>query len=168
MNEKVIGSRKSARIFQSDKPYAVISFVGHDFPRSPPALAKSPNFRGRITIRANDVYAEPHTAARAMTSRQADRIARFVRRIAPQIETLFIHCRYGHGRSAAAAIAIARAFGLPWEPFSHNEYEQCGNGHVTMLLVRALERLGYDCGTGDPGEYDVEYVQKRSNGLLIS
>lgn len=166
LSEIVVGSRRSAAKFTSDKPYAMISFVGHDLKRSPPALIRSRNFRGRITIRANDVYPEPDTFSKAMTPRQADRIARFTQRIAPQVETLFIHCFHGHGRSVGAAIAIARAFNLPWEQFLSVEEERGGNGHITTLLVHAFESHGYDCGELDPGEYDAQYTSLRRQGLL--
>jgi hypothetical protein len=166
LSKIVVGSRDEARRFTCERPYAVISFVSHGSGRSAPRLTKSPLRRRRIVIRANDVYSEAHTEHHALTPAQAARITRFVIRIASAIDVLFIQCRHGEGRAVGAAIAIARAFGLPWRGFLTDDPQAVGNGHVTTLLTRAFEDLGYECGDGDPAAYDAEYTRKREEGRL--
>ncbi len=161
LTQILVGSRDDAAQFECDQPYAVISFVGTSSKRTPPRLNKSPNFVGRIVIRADDCYDDsPYSTA--LTVEQARRIAKFARRMAPRIHTLFIHCAQGLGRSPGAAIAIARAFGLPWEPFLQVD-DAAPNGHVTALVAQALETLGYDCGE-DPAAYDYMYEAHLARG----
>lgn len=150
----IVGSREDAKSFRCDNPYAVLSFVGDRYHKSPPRLTADPQRVARIVIRSDDTY--PGIAGTvALSEAQADRIARFVRRMASKIDTLFIHCHFGHGRSCGAAIAVARALGLPWSEFL--EGERVGNGHVTLFLARALERVGYNCGA-NAAAYDTLYL----------
>ena len=153
----IVGSREDAGQFRSDTPYAVITFVGHRRSRTPPKLAADPNRLARIIIRADDTYPNI-TGSVALSDAQALRIARFVKRVAAKIDTLFIHCRFGHGRSCGAAIAVARAFGLPWHDFVDGE--RVGNGHITLAVARALERLGYDCNSMIAAHYDRLYMNQ--------
>lgn len=128
--------------------------VGHRYHKSPPTLTADPQRVARIVIRSDDTY--PGIADTvALSVAQADRIARFMRRMASTIDTLFIHCHFGHGRSCGAAVAIARAFDLPWGDFL--EGERVGNGHITLMIAGALERIGYDCGE-HPAAYDWLYL----------
>lgn len=109
----------------------------------------------RIVIRADDTYPGIERTI-PLSQEQADRIARFVHGLAPKTDTLFVHCHFGHGRSCGAAVAIARAFGMPWQEFL--EGERVGNGHITFSVADALERLGYNCGE-QPAVYDRVYLQ---------
>lgn len=151
----IVSSRENVRHFRSNAPYAVITFVGHRYGRTPPKLLADPNRLARIIIRADDTY--PNTGGSvALSKAQALRIASFVKRVAPQIDTLVVQCRFGHGRSCGAAIAVARAFRLPWHEFI--EGERVGNGHITMAVARALVSVGYDCDAANAAEYDRLYV----------
>lgn len=152
----VTGSWEEARRFDCAQPYAVISFTRRRRRQNPPPLRVSPMRVARLVVAADDVY-ETTAHSVALTPRQANRIARFVHRVAPTIDTLFIHCRQGLGRSPGAAIAIARAFGLPWRPFVDIP-DAAPNGYITLLICRAFEALGYSCGSGDPAEYDGLYM----------
>gem|GEM_PF-6095723 len=113
-------------------------------------------------VAADDCY-ENSSLSVAFTPRQAARIAKFVDAVAPRIDTLLVHCRQGLGRSPGAAIAIARAFGLPWKPFLDIE-DAAPNGHITLLLCRAFERLGYAIGPGNPAAYDRLYESHLEHG----
>lgn len=159
MKRIVVGSREDAKRFRGAEPYAVISFVGHRYHKTPPRLSADPYRLARIIIRADDTY--PGISGTVpLSAEQANRIAEFVRRIADKVEMLYIHCHFGHGRSCAAAIAIARAFGLPWQEFLQGE--RVGNGHITVAVARALDRLGYTCGSDDSAAYDALYVSHTS------
>ena len=151
----IVRSREDVRHFRSDAPYAVITFVGHRHGRTPPKLLADPNRLARIIICADDTYPNIPGSV-ALSKAQALRIARFVKHIAPQIDTLVIQCRFGHGRSCGAAIAVARAFRLRWQDFIGGE--RVGNGHVTMAVAQALESVGYDCDSASAAEYDRLYT----------
>lgn len=152
----IVGSREDAPRFSVDEPYAVISFVGTNQNRSAPRLIKSSNLYGRIIIRADDCYDRPNRSGVPLSGAQADRIAKFVRRVAPHVRTLFIHCLYGEGRSPGAAMPIARAFHLPADVFAHAPFVP--NGHVITLVSQALEKLGYDCGPDNLATCDPLYA----------
>lgn len=156
----MVGSREDAERFQCDSAYAVISFIGHRHHKTPPKLLADPQRLARIVVRADDTY--PGVAgAIALSEAQAYRLAQFVRRMEPKIEILFIHCHFGHGRSCGAGIAIARAFGLPWQEFL--EGERVGNGHITLSVAHALERIGYSCGD-ESAAYDRLYLDRWTKG----
>ena len=155
MKRIIVGSLEDAKRFRADGPYAVISFVGHWYHKTPPKLTRDPKRIARIVVRADDTY--PGIAGTiALSDAQADRIAAFVQRTAGEIDTLFIHCYFGHGRSCAAAIGIARAFHLNWQEFL--EGDRVGNGHITLAVARAFERLGYSCSPDDAAAYDQLYL----------
>ncbi len=139
----IVGSDEAAEIFNSDEPYAVISFVDSWHGRRPTRIQHPPTLLGRIVVRADDC--EPGANLTnlpdliALSEKDARRVARFVRRLAPQIETLLIHCRHGLGRSPGAAIAVARAYGLPRKGLA--AWPRWPNPHVRRLLARALRAL---------------------------
>jgi predicted protein tyrosine phosphatase len=145
MKRILIGSRRAARAFSTDEPYAVISMVGTYLgtPRSAPRILRPPSLRGRIVIACDDVLvdAEPGSAVpfRAMTEEQALRVARFVEAVAADIDTLFVHCLAGHSRSAGAGKAIAEAYGVPVSNVRDGE-EFAPNEHVYALMRDALAR----------------------------
>lgn len=58
--------------------------------------------------------------------------------MAPQIDVLFIHCREGLGRSAAAAMAVAMAYDLPWECWTKDPYSP--NPHVLKVIAAVFGR----------------------------
>lgn len=141
----VVGDRAAASGFASDRPFAVISFVGTRWNKTAPKLQHRPTYLGRIIIRADDAIPESGSVAEIsgsdpyfvpMTSSQADRILRFVRRVAPAIDTLFINCVQGIGRSAAAALAISEAYGLETEKWKAPPYDP--NPHIVELLRKAF------------------------------
>lgn len=149
LREIVIGDRSAASAFGSDRPFAVISFVGTRWNKTPPKLQHRPTYLGRIIIRADDAIPEYGREAEVsgndlhfvpMTSSQADRILRFVRRVAPAIDTLFINCVQGIGRSAAAALAISEAYGLETEKWKVPPYDP--NPHIVELLRKAFAGAG--------------------------
>ncbi len=141
----IVGDRAAASEFVSDRPFAVISFVGTRWKKAAPKLQHRPTYLGRIIIRADDAIPEDEGDAvvsrvdqyfAPMTSSQADRILRFVRRVAPAIDTLFINCVQGIGRSAAAALAISEAYGLETEKWRSPPYDP--NPHIVELLRKAF------------------------------
>lgn len=145
LNRVLVAAWDDAEEFDCEQPYAVISFVARKRRRRRPRLRDSVNRVGHLVTAADDCY-ENSALSIALTPRQALRIAKFVDALAPHIETLLIHCRQGLGRSPGAAIAIARAFGLPWKPFLDIE-DAAPNGHITLLICRAFERLDYAGGS---------------------
>lgn len=145
LREIVVGDRAAASAFGSDRPFAMISFVGTRRNKTAPQLQRRPTYLGRIIIRADDAIPEygrvteisggdPYLVP--MTSSRADRILRFVRRVAPAIDTLFINCVQGIGRSAAAALAISEAYGLKTERWKVPPYDP--NPHIVDLLRKAF------------------------------
>lgn len=131
----IVGSRAEATVFEVDEPYAVISFVGFTRYRTPPRLMRSPNYVGRIVIRADDVLSDN---VWALSAAEADRIVRFLGRVEERVGVLFIHCVFGEGRAPGAAIAIARAYGLPWKEFA--VHPRSPNQHITAVLTTALHK----------------------------
>lgn len=130
-----MGSWQAARLFSAEEPYAVISFVKSNRPyRTAPRIPRPPQFRGRIVIRADDAVPplSPGSPLQLFTMPQARRIVRFVARMAPRIDVLFVHCREGIGRSAAAAISIAKAYHCQWKHLAQPPYEP--NPWIVTLL----------------------------------
>lgn len=141
-----------------DKPYAVISFAGIHRRKTPPRLTPSATRFRRIIVRADDCY-ESTTSSTALSKTQADRLARFIDRVAPHVQTIFVSCYFGEGRSASAAIAIAAALGLPWKRFTEEPFAP--NGHVISLLAQSLRALGYSGATPELAACDNIYWSQR-------
>jgi predicted protein tyrosine phosphatase len=76
------------------------------------------------------------TVAVVMTEAHAIDIARFVRTVAPDVNTIVVHCKGGISRSAAVAKWIAEAYNLPFD----HRYSSF-NKHVHRLLVNANQRI---------------------------
>lgn len=141
----VVGSRKNASRFETTGPYAVISFVGWRGERwnSPPRIKHPPSMRGRIIIRCDDCGGKAAPPYVPMSARQAARLATFVVRLAPEIETLFIHCEQGLGRSPGAGRAIADAFGVPMKNIAEDwEFGATHNTYIESVVADALAALG--------------------------
>ena len=125
----------------------MISIVGtqHWDGRTPPRIQRLPSFLGSIVIPCDDIFAEdegdPHLPLkfRAMTISHSNRIARFVVRTAPKIETLFVHCQQGVSRSAAVGLAIAQAYGVPIQNVEGEPL--IPNAHIRNLVSDALRAL---------------------------
>ena len=147
MKKIIVTDREGAKAFRSSSPFAVISFVGSRHHRTPPKLCRAHALLGRIVIRADDALPLPEylvshrnvETSAVFSPAQADRIVRYVRRIAPEIDTLLIHCVAGIGRSAAAGISIARAYGLPWEQWTQPPYDP--NPYILRTLDAAFSDL---------------------------
>ena len=141
----VVGSRKNATRFEPTEPYAVISFVGWGGERwsSPPRIKHPRNMLGRIIIRCDDCGGKMAPPYVPMSARQATRVATFVARLAPEIETLFIHCEQGLGRSPGAGRAIADAYGVPMENVAEDwEFGTTHNKYIERVVAKALAALG--------------------------
>lgn len=136
----VAGSFRDAQSFDAGEPYANITFAGTHRRKTPPKLKPSPMRLGRIIVRADDCY-ESTAMSTALSVGQSDRIAKFAVRMAGKVHTLFISCYFGEGRSAAAALAISAALGLPWRNFAEPPFAP--NGHIVALLVQSFRSLGY-------------------------
>lgn len=67
-----------------------------------------------------------------MTSEDADKVVEFVRRVAPNVEGIIVHCRAGISRSAAVAKWICAEYKVS---FNH-KYNRI-NDHVWRLMVIA-------------------------------
>lgn len=79
--EIIVGDRTAASAFVSDRPFAVISFVGTQRNKTAPKLQHRPTYLGRIIIRADDATPQVEGDAgvssidqrfKPMTSSQAD------------------------------------------------------------------------------------------------
>lgn len=143
MREIVVGNWSEARAFTTDVPYAVISFVSSLHHRTPPKIKRPLQLQGRIVIRADDVvpdYSDAGSQPLALFEcKHALRISSFVARMAPKIEVLFVHCVFGEGRSAAAAIAIAQVYGLPWAQWTRAPYAP--NPYILTVLSNAMNEV---------------------------
>lgn len=67
-----------------------------------------------------------------MTSDDADQIVAFVRKVAPDVVGIIVHCRAGISRSAAVVKWISREYKIPF----NNKYSRF-NDHVWRLMVVA-------------------------------
>jgi len=74
----------------------------------------------------------------AMTRDQARQIAQWVDEL-PKIDTLIVHCAAGISRSAAAAAAIVRHWGLSDARFFGEPYDP--NPHIFRLLDQAFKEI---------------------------
>lgn len=74
----------------------------------------------------------PDGAYTLMTADDADQIVAFVRRVAPDVVGIIVHCRAGISRSAAVVKWIAREYQIP---FNHKYMKF--NDHVWRLMVVA-------------------------------
>lgn len=151
MNRIIVGSWDDAKRFELHQPYAVVSFTSTFHHRSAPKLKPSTALVRRIIIKADDAlpsvnstsvhrFAEHHKlrVSQPLDRLQARRIAAFVNRVAPMIDTLFIHCVFGEGRAPAAALSIAKAYGLPWKHYERDPYHP--NPWIVELLDEALSK----------------------------
>src|SRR5215469_5998987 len=145
MKRVVVGSRKSAHKFESSEPYAVISFVGSWMGRcdTPPRIRRPPSMLARIIIRCDDCrpsrLEELDPESHPMSLRQAERVAAFIGKMAPHIDTVFIHCEQGIGRSPAAGKAICEFYGVPMENIGEYASEnRRPNDYVQALVASAL------------------------------
>lgn len=154
----VVGSHREARAFDANEPYAVISFVGTHRNRLPPRLKPSTTRLARIIVRADDCY-DSTAASSALSYAEAERVARFVRHVAPRAHALLVTCYFGEGRSAGAAIAIAAALNLRWDQFTREPFAP--NGHIICLIAKAFEALGYSCIPDELAACDLLYSSSR-------
>lgn len=154
MREIIVASWEDAKTFSRSNPYAIISFVDSDPPhRAAPRYTPRSRFLiRRIIVRADDsmprsvnyvtgrpdgdgqVEMRPYVFSPA----DAQRIVRFVASVESKIDTLLIHCVQGLGRSTAAAISIAKAYGLPFDQWLHEPYAP--NPWISNLLDDAFAR----------------------------
>jgi hypothetical protein len=69
-----------------------------------------------------------------MTAEDADQIVEFVRRVAPNVQGIIVHCRAGISRSAAVVKWISSEYKIPF----NNKYRKY-NDYVFRLMVVAGE-----------------------------
>lgn len=167
MKRVVVGSRKSANKFESSELYAVISFVGwwsgsYD---TPPRIKRPPSMLGRIIIRCDDCpppRVEEFLRSHHMSRQQAKRVAAFVQKMAPQIDTLFVHCEQGIGRSPGVGKAICDFYGVPLENVGEYASESRGsNDFVQLLVAVALIELAQSYAGIAQGVYGSPEIVRR-------
>ena len=108
-----------------------------------PRIKHPTTMLGRIIIRCDDCNGKMPAPYVPMSVLQAARVARFVARLAPVIEILFVHCELGLGRSPGAGRAIADAYGIPMENIAEDwKFGEPHNAYIESVVAKALAALG--------------------------
>lgn len=124
-------SRPTAENTPGWKDWAVISISEPGFPGEAKLMR---GWHAICRVHFDDVdpaipCGEPH---QLMNEADALKITQFVRKVAPHVDGILVHCKAGVSRSAAVAKWISRQFNVQ---FNH-KYER-HNKHVYNMLVKA-------------------------------
>lgn len=125
-------SRQSAEALEPQPDWAVISLNEPDTFDGSARLQQGWHSVLQLMFHDTTPAREYEEVVAHMTAEDARQIVEFVRRVAPEVEGILVHCRAGVSRSAAVAKWISGAYRIPFD----RHYKQF-NKHVYALLIEA-------------------------------
>ena len=130
--EILVMSREQARLFEHDKPYAIIGINGTH--NSEISYIYSDKMVTVLRVEFDDIM-RPLKGMTLFNADIAEQIWKFVDWIHDEIDLLMVHCDSGISRSAAVAAAISKVYNGHCTKY-FNWY--CPNQHVYKTMLKNI------------------------------